>query len=84
MKPIIRDADGLAHTEFCDETPDGGLDLHAGHIRYQLSPERIADGAAFGQTLLELQQKRWFSEVVQCDLTNVVTARWLAKSRGWI
>ncbi|MBI4326137.1 MAG: hypothetical protein HY674_12860 [Chloroflexi bacterium] len=23
-------------------------------------------------------------EAVQCDLSNVVTARWLAKGRGWI
>ena len=83
MKPINRGADMLAHTDFCHETPDGGLDLHVGHIRYQLSPERIADGPALGQTLLDLRQKRWFSESVQCDLTNVVTARWMAKDRGW-
>ena len=84
MRPINRDAQRLAHTDYCHETPDGGLDLHVGHICYQLSPERIADGPALGQTLLDLRQKRWFTDAVQCDLTNVVTARWLAKARCWI
>lgn len=84
MKTIKRDAQQLAHTEFCHETPDGGLDLHVDEIRYQLSPERIADGPGLGQTLLDLRQKRWFTAAVQSDLTNVVTARWLAKERGWI
>lgn len=85
IKPNIqRDAQLLAHTEYCHETPDGGLDLVVGDWRYQLSPERIADGPALGQTLLDLRTKRWFSDAVQCDLTNVVTARWMAIARGWI
>jgi hypothetical protein len=84
MQVIKRDPLGLAQTEFCRELPDGGLDLHVGDIRYQLSPERIADGAALGQTLLDLQEKEWFTDAVQRDLTNVVTARWMAKQRGWI
>jgi hypothetical protein len=84
VDPIQRDANGLAHTEYCHETPDGGLDLVAGHIRYQLAPDRIADGPALGQTLLDLRLKSWFTEAIQCDFTNVVTARWLAKARGWI
>ena len=74
----------LAHTEYCHETPDGGIDLVGEEWRYQLSPERIADGPALGQTLLDLRQKLWFTESMQCDLTNVVTARWMAKARGWI
>ena len=61
MKPIKRDAQGLAHTEYCHETRDGGLDLIVGEGRYQLSPERIADGSALGQTLLDLRLKRWFT-----------------------
>ena len=81
---IQRNAAGLAHTEYCHETADGGLDIVAGHIRYQLSPERIVDGPALGQTLLDLRYKRWFTDAIQCDLTNVVTARWLAKARGWV
>ena len=84
MKPIERDAQLLAHTEYCHETPDGGLDLVVGKLRYQLSPERIVDGPALGQTLLDLSQKRWFTDAIQCDLTNVITARWMAKDRGWI
>jgi len=83
MKIIRRDTKLLAHTEFCDETEDGGIDLRVGHILYELSPERIANGPAFGQTLLELRQKRWFTDAVQCDFTNVVTARWIAGAQGW-
>lgn len=74
---IQRDAQMLAHTEYCHELPDGGIDLVVGEWRYQLSPERIADGPAFGQTLLDLRQKLWFTEAMQCSLTNVVTARWV-------
>ena len=81
---IQRDAAGLAHTAHCHETADGGLDLVVGELRYELSPERIADGPALGQTLLDLRQKCWFTDAIQCDLTNVITARWLAKDRGWI
>lgn len=84
MKWIQRDEQLLAHTEFCHETSDGGLDLEVGNFRYQLSPERIVDGLALGQTLLDLRHKPWFTETVQCDLTNVVTARWMAKARGRI
>lgn len=84
MNPIKRDAQLRAHTAYCDETPDDGIDLRVGEVRYQLAPERIADGPAFAQTLLDLQQKWWFSEAVQCDLTNVVGARWMAGDRGRI
>ena len=85
IEPVIkRDKNGLARTRFCRETSDGGLDLNVDDIRYSLSPERIADGAARGATLFDLRDKRWFSQSVQCDLTNVVTGRWLAKARGWI
>ncbi|MSU61881.1 MAG: hypothetical protein EXS31_05710 [Pedosphaera sp.] len=84
MKTIKRDADGLAHTEYCTETSDRGIDIRVRHILYELSPERIADGPALGQTLLDLRSKQWFTADIQCDLTNVVTARWLAKDRGWI
>ena len=84
MSPIRRDTAGLASTNYCHEVSDGGLDLLEGDIRYQLSPERIADGPAFAQTLLALRDKLWFSESVQCDLTNVVTARWLAQANGWV
>ena len=80
---IQRDGAGLAHTDCCHETPDGGIDVLTGDVRYQLGPERIVDGAALGQTLLELRTKRWFTQAIQCDLVNVITARWLAKSRGW-
>lgn len=81
--PIQRDAHGLAHTQYCTETRDGGLTLIVDGLRYDLSPERIADGPALGQTLLDLSEKNWFTESVQCDLTNVVTARWMATARGW-
>lgn len=81
---IQRDAAGLAHTDCCHETPDGGIDLVVGENRYELGPERIIDGAALGQTLLELRSKRWFNQGIQCDLVNVITTRWLAKSRGWV
>ena len=84
MNPIKRDEHGLAQTRFCREEKDGGLTINAGHVRYELSPERIADGPALGQTLLDLRQKLWFTETMQCDLTNVITARWMAKDRGWI
>lgn len=83
LNPINRDANGLAQTEYCRETPDGGLDLYVGKWRYQLSPERIANGLALGQTLLDLRQKRWFTDAVAADLARVVTARWLATARGW-
>ena len=82
--PIKRDENGCARTRFCREEKDGGLTITAGRVRYELSPERIADGPAFGQTLLDLKQKIWFTDEIQCDLTNVVTARWMAKARGWI
>lgn len=83
---IQRDSDGLAVTRFCRETLDRGLDImfKSSAPPYQLSPERIADGPALGQTLLDLRQKHWFTDEIQTDLTNVVTARWLAKDRGWI
>ena len=51
IEPVIkRDKNGLARTRFCRETSDGGLDLNVDDIRYSLSPERIADGAARGAT----------------------------------
>ena len=84
MKPMKRDQHGFAQTRFCREEKDGGITLTAGEAGYELSPERIADGPALGQTLLDLRQKLWFTEAMQCDLTNVVTARWMAKARGWI
>ena len=84
MKFIKRNKAGLAHTKFCHETPDGGIDLQVGHILYQISPERITHAPAFALMIWDLNTKNWFTDAVQCDLTNVVTARWLAKANGWL
>lgn len=81
---INRDARGLACTQYCQETPDGGMDLVADEFRYELAPEQIADGPAFAATVWALRDKRWFTPEVLCDLTYVATARWLAKARGWV
>ncbi len=84
MKTIQRDNDGLALTRYCHEELGGGVTITVGPVSYELSRDKIADGPAFAETLQHLQAKQWFNESVQCDLTNVVTSRWLAKARGWI
>lgn len=84
LRPAItRDARGLAHTAYCHETPDGGVDLVVDDYRYQLAPARIADGPSYAETLQALRDKRWFTAAMQCDLTKVVAAQWLARARGW-
>jgi len=86
LDPIKRDQHGLAETRFCRETPDGGLNItfRADTLPYELEPEGLADAASFAATWHHLTQKNWFTPEVAADFVNVVTARWLAKSRGWI
>lgn len=81
---IPRDAAGLAKTAYCREEPDGGLTITAGHVLYELAPERIADGPAFGETWFALQDKTWFTPEVALDLASVVLARWYARACGWV
>lgn len=81
--PIKRDASGLARTAYCTEECDGGLTITAGHVRYPLAPEQLADGASFGETWFFLQDKNWFTPEVALDLANVVLARWYARASGW-
>jgi len=79
---IQRDDRGLATTQYCRERPEGGITITAGHIQYDLDPERIADGPAFAETWMALDARHWFTPQVACDLVRVVAARWYAKAQG--
>ncbi len=81
--PIRRDANHLAHTEYCLEHPDGSLTLTVGLASHRIEAADLAPGAPFAVTLQRLQDKRWFTHDVQCDLTNVAASNWLASARGW-
>lgn len=92
LDPIKRGFDGLAETRYCEEREDGGLAIilqdtdtsFDGSVVAKLSAREIAPGAAFAETWVHLTSKRWFTPEVAADFVNVVTARWLAKARGWI
>lgn len=81
--PIRRDANQLAHTEYCQEHADGSLTLTVDLASQRIEAADLAPGAPFAVTLQQLQDKQWFTADVQCDLTNVVASNWLATARGW-
>ena len=80
--PIPRDADHLAHTEYCRGHADGSLMLTVGQAEHLIEARDLAPGESFAVTLQRLQDKRWFTPDVQCDFTNVVVSNWLADARG--
>lgn len=80
--PIPRDADDLAHTEYCREHADGSLMLTVGQAEHLIEARDLAPGESFAVTLQRLRDKRWFTPDVQCDFTNVVASNWFAGARG--
>ena len=92
LNPIKRGFDGLAATRHCEEREDGSLAIFMngtdtsldGTVVADLTAAQILPGAPFAETWIHLTSKKWFTPKVAADFVNVVTARWLAKDRGWI
>lgn len=81
--PIRRDANKLAHTEYCREHADGSLTLTVGRAEQRIEAADLAPGAPFAMTLQRLQGKTWWALEVEHDLVSVVHSNYLAKANGW-